>query len=249
MKTKLIVICILLGTLMTEAKERKAGIAFQISNPELDDIRVGWYDIDVESIDGYKLKRKSWALGAVYKYNLNANTSLRLRYGFTRFEIEEYKSDYTYEGWQDESNKGAQSKHHVAPGITWSMKNKNLEFYGGFEIPFNFHGKFTMNYNKMLRDSLRDSLMEQSIMNVIIPKGFSFGLGAIMGFTYHATSGFSIGAEFGPSLQYARLSGAVFSTRNLDYPQGQLYEYYSQDEDKGITIYQQRFSINIGLWF
>lgn len=215
----------------------------QISTPPKDDISIGWFNIDGESIDGYNLKHKSYSIGLLGHYNLNESTSLRLRFGYSRIDILEYSYQDILGVNFDESNHGIQNKIHIAPGIYWPVKFNKFGLYGGFEIPYNFHGKFVAEYRFIQTDLSTNTIISEDYSTQELPEGYSVGVGALFGFEFTPASWFSLGAEFSPSLLYARLSGeTVWSDQNGN-------TWNTQDENKGLGFYDQRFSINLNIWF
>lgn len=240
---------ILLTSLFSFGQDKKFGITLQVSSPSKDDISLGWYNIDVESIDGYNLKHKSYAGGVLANYNVNDQTTIRLRFGMTKYFIDEYKDEYLGGVRNVESNKGQQSKTHFAPGIIWKINKNKLDLFGGFEIPINLHGQFTMNWTYTNTDSLTGTVTNSGQQKTTLPKGHSFGVGALMGFNYFPAKWFSVGAEFSPSLLYAKLSGKTETVSISSVPSASTTIYYTQDEEKGFTFYENRFSINLSVWF
>jgi hypothetical protein len=249
MKKLTILLCILLTSIFAFGQEKKFGITLQVSSPSKDDVSLGWYNIDGESIDGYNLKHKSFAGGLLANYNISDETTIRVRFGMTKFFIDEYRDEYLSGVHSVESNKGRQTKTQFAPGIIWKMNKNKLDLFGGFEIPINLHGKFTMDYVYTNTDSLTGSIISDGQQITTLPNGYSFGIGAIMGFNYFPAKWFSLGAEFSPSLLYAKLSGKTTTVNSSTVPSSPTTTYNSQDEDKGFTFYDQRFSINLSLWF
>ena len=249
MKKSTLTLCILLTSIFAFGQDKKVGITSQLSSPSNDDIKLGWYNIDSESQDGYNLKHKSYAGGLLANYNINDETTIRLRFGMTKFFIDEYRDEYLSGVHYVESNKGQQTKTQFAPGIIWKMNKNKFDLFGGFEIPINLHGQFTMDYVYTRTDFLTGNIKSNGQSITTLPSGHSFGVGAIMGFNYFPAKWFSIGAEFSPSLLYAKLSGKT-TTVTTDYlTPTNSYTGYTQDEDKGFTFYDQRFSINLSVWF
>ena len=243
--------CVLiLGTLVLSltvfGQGKKIGFALQISNPSKDDINVGWFNIDGESIDGYNLKEASFAGGILATYVLNEETSLRLRMGMSRYWIEEYRDHYYEDGVHEIlSNKGIQNKMHLAPGVIWKISKNKFEAFGGFEVPINIHGEFTMDYNSKATNN--GVIVVNDKILTTLPSGYSFGIGALMGFNFTPSKRFSLGAEFSPSLLYARLSGKTI-TESSSIQMGTNIGY-SEDENRGFTFYENRFSLNFFYWF
>lgn len=129
------------------------------------------------------------------------------------------------------------------------MNNDKFGLYGGFELPINLHGKFTMHNTRVKSDMLTGDVLEYRSQTITIPSGYSFGLGAILGFNYFPVRSFSIGTEFSPSLLYAKLSGETTSVVTDDLDPSVEHISHTQDEEKGFTFYEQRFSIHVSVWF
>jgi len=219
----------------TSKKNKKIGVTFQVSNPSTDNIKLSYFGVSNESKDNFNIKREVFATGFFLSYNLQPETEVRFRFGITKYSIEKYNSDYY--GW-DIHFSGRQTKWHFAPGIVWKIGNRKFSPFVGFEVPINIHGEY--NFKSVRYD---DFYAVTSIVRSKIPKGYSFGVGAVMGFNYYPLAWLSFGAEYSPSLLYAKLSGET----TVNYGYG--YDTYSHDKDQGETYYEQRFSINLSLWF
>ena len=249
MKKVALTFCILLTITFSIAQEKKFGVTLQVSSPSKDDVKLGWYTIDTESIDGYNLKHKSYGTGVLFNYNIKEETVIRLRLGMSKSYIDEYNKQYADGTSYVESTEGKQTKLHIAPGIAWKMNKDKFCMYGGFELPVNLHGKFTMRNTKVRSDQLTGDVLEYSGQTITIPSGYSFGLGAILGFCYSPVKSFSVGAEFSPSLLYAKLSGETTTVVIDELDPSVEHISHTQDEEKGFTFYEQRFSINLSVWF
>ena len=96
-------------------------LTLQVSNPVADDIYIGWFNIDTESIDNYKLKTSSYSVGLVGQFHIDKTTTLRLRTAITVTNIKEHNDNPRESGPDQvvtsESNIGEQIKIHVAPGV------------------------------------------------------------------------------------------------------------------------------------
>lgn len=249
MKKFLLTVCILFTMSFSFAQEKKFGVTLQVSSPSKDDVKLGWYTIDTESIDGYKLKHKSYAIGVLLNYNIKEEAVIRLRLGMSKSYIDEYNKQYADNISYVESSEGKQTKLHIAPGIAWKMNKDKFSLYGGFELPINLHGKFTMRNTKVRSDQMTGDVLNYSGYTITIPSGYSFGMGAILGFNYSPVKSFSVGAEFSPSLLYAKLSGETTSVVIDELDPSVEHVSHTQDEEKGFTFYEQRFSINLSVWF
>lgn len=243
MKNLTFIFLILLFGINCIAQDQKLGATIQVNTPSKDEINIGWFNIDSESIDEYNLKHRSYSLGIMAQYAVNKEMRVRLRFGYTHIGITEY-SNYDLLGVNfDESMDGSQSKFHIAPAIYWPVSFENIEFYGGFEIPFNRHGDFIGKYDYAQTNLSDNSVIYEEHSTLILPKGYSIGIAGIFGFNYVPVDWFSLGAEFAPSLLYAKLSGkTIWTDQNGN-------TYNTQDENRGIGFYDQRFSINLNFWF
>jgi hypothetical protein len=209
-----------------EQKSKKIGITFQVSNPNNDDINIGWFNIDTESIDNYTLSRKSYSYGLLLNYSVRDETAIRFRFGITKYNIIEKSS------WYLISTSGEQTKFHFAPGLIWKINSRKFTLFGGFEFPINLHGEY-----KLTQHFINNNIITS------VPKGYSFGIGGVMGFDFFPTKILSLGAEFSPSLLNTNLSG---KTKTVNSPTN---NFYTHDEDKSFILYQQRVSINLSIWF
>ena len=249
MKKSTLTIIILLLSIFTYGQGKKFGFTLQVSSPSDDNVKLGWFNIDQESKDGYNLKHRSFAGGFLANYNINNETTLRLRFGITKYFIDEYGNINLNGILYSISAKGKQNKIHFAPGIIWNMHMNKLNLFGGFELPINLHGEFTFDNISISKDSLTGNIISDRQIKTTLPKGNSFGIGAIMGFNYFPANWFSLGAEFSPSLLYAKLSGKTTTISIDNLTPANSNTSYTQDEDKGFTFYDQRFSINFSIWF
>lgn len=219
------------------AQNKKIGLTAQVSNP-IRDTQVGWFDIDNESFDNYNVKDKSYALGLFGSYKVKESI-VRLRFNYTKINIEEYHDLYQTGTKDFTSVKGLQNKITIAPGITWILNNNKLDLYFGFELPLTLHGKYKLVSEIILSDSASGSILSSYYGTAEIPKGYSIGIGGIGGFNYFIHPNLSVGAEYSPSLLYAKLGG---QTRGE-------YGYTTEDALEGFTFFEQRFSIGISIWF
>lgn len=223
---------------------KKLGLTLQVSTPSRDDIRISWFNSSSNSINNSDLSHKSYAFGLLVSYKMNDQAILRFRFGLTHNLDEGHAYFVTFNGAPTNTTiRGKQTKYHFAPGIVWSLMDGMAKFnlYGGFEIPINLHGQYKFTENVA---STYDSyvLFKDEI---ILPKGYSMGVGAIFGFSYAPLDWCTVGAEFSPSLLYAKLSGKTKETNSFD----PFFPNYTNDEDKGYTFYDQRLSLNLSVWF
>jgi len=225
----------------TDGVSKRFGVTLQLNSPSNDDIHVGWFNTSNESIDNYDLKHQSFSAGLVLNYRIQNETTLRFRFGVTSISITESKppspnGDYIL------TATGMQTKLHFAPGIIWQLSRNKFSLYGGLEIPINLHGEYTLT--QFVSPYIDGHANYQK--TTTLPKGYSLGVGAILGFSYAPAGWFSVGAEFSPSMLYAKLSGRT-STNDPYYDPTIIS--HTNDEDKGYTFYDQRFSLNVSVWF
>jgi len=220
------------------SQEKNIGLTLQLSNP-INDVQAGWFNIDGESFDGYNVKDKSFSTGLTLQYYLSDQTQLRLRTGVTKINITEYGSYSGVTGFFDTiSVNGKQTKIHLAPGLIWNTTKEKFTFSGGFEILYNLQQKYVLTAWSKTVDLTTGTVTEFS-GTATVPKGFSIGLGAIMGFNYSFSNWFSLGAEFSPSIFYYSLGGEIVYITSSDPT------YYGQDKNEGLTGFENRFSINL----
>jgi len=235
-------------------QQNRFAVSLQLNSPNPDRVNVGWFDIDVESIDDYNLKHKSFSVGAALTYALSPETKLRLRLARTNIWVEEY-NDFRYErtsNWfEKEQYRGEQVKYQIAPGIIWALRHKKLELVAGFELPINLHGEyvFTSSITTLNEDKSFKSYGESQ---TIIPEGLSVGLGAVAGFNYYVHERLSVGAEFSPALLYSSFAGETYNRTTKIIPEIPDYvdsPHRTQDANEGYTFYEQRFSLGVSYRF
>jgi hypothetical protein len=218
-----------------------------LSNP-IRDTKVGWFDIDNESFDNYNVRDKSYRIGFMANYKLKAS-NIRVRFSYTRINIEEFR-DITDSGVNKVTSvKGKQNKFTIAPGITWSFNREKLNLDFGFELPYTIHGTFELNSESIRIQSGSGDLVSDFFSKSEIPSGYTVGIGAIVGFNYFIWESFSIGAEYSPSLSYGDLGGET-ETLNMSAtnPSSQTMPLTSQDSYEGFTFFENRFSLTISFW-
>lgn len=227
--------------------QKRFGITFQLNSPNPDDVNVNWFDIDNESLDDHSLFHKSYSVGVAAQYKVDDETTVRLRLGRTKTYVEEYPEEM-YDWLRDEYTgyavSGEQVKVQIAPALIWEMGSNRLKLFAGFELPINLHGEYEYRTAGYALDGNRQ-LKQKDESSIFLPRGYSMGVGAVGGFSYRLMSFFSLGAEFSPSLLYARLSGKT----RMDVMDPHGRGYMTLDENRGFTFYEQRFSVNLSYWF
>ncbi|HEY9045372.1 MAG TPA: hypothetical protein VIN08_05730 [Ohtaekwangia sp.] len=218
------------------SQEKDFKLTATISNP-VRDTQVGWFDIDSESFDDYNVTNRSYAVGLIGTYPLSDHDGFRLRLNYTHIEIEEYHNTVFQNISTKTSATGRQDKLTIAPGYVYMLGYKKLNFNVGFEVPFTLHGKYTLDIYDEQRDVTSGDPGTSGRTLRTIPKGYAIGVAAISGFDFRLAKRFSIGAEFSPTLQYARLGGSTTTDNNGQPGVG------TEDKLRGITFVEYRFSL------
>lgn len=210
----------------------QAGFSIHIFNPEAD------YELPVEYRDN---------INEEFSYGIEARVNKQIKDGMhLRFSVGYTKINEGRERIFGENQKtliiNKQNKLHLAPGIIWEKHTDKFFFFGGFEIPVNFHGEYrrslhTYYYNEMLEgwEKLDDD-------QLIYSSGISLGIAPVFGFRHFFSNNFSVNAEFSNSLLYRNLGGAVTQFDNS------LVQVQFRDESKGFTFFNQKISFGVGFW-
>ncbi len=242
MKKEVVLFCLICICQAVYSQSEKLELGVQLSNP-VRDTQVGWFDIDNESLDGFDVKDRSFALGllATYPYK---DATLRLRLGWTRINIYEgfdnpiVTKDFTHDRWAT----GKQNKWHIAPGITWEILQKNkLVIYTGLELPFSLHRRFYLHDKSLFWDidkNLQDGSYDYTH---VLRTGFTVGLGALAGFKFQVSRQLALSTEFAPGLFVSRRGG---KKRFINHLSGEAFDD-SSDKLNALTFYEQRFSFGI----
>lgn len=200
MKKSLLLLCLFLPLVVFSqnsasfAPSKRLGVSLQLNSPNPDDIGVGWFDIDTESVDNHNLRHKSFSLGAVLQYRVREETALRVRVARTGIWVKEYQPSLETGGYLASNTVyGRQVKWQVAPGIAWEFSpTERLRCYVGFELPFNFHGKYKFDQTQLSVTPTAGDTLSYESSKYTIPKGHSLGVAAIAGFNYFLGEGFSL---------------------------------------------------------
>ena len=194
-----------------------------------------------DSRDGFILLKKSFSAGVLTCYSINNETAFRFRFAMSRFYEKRFRNEYSLGDFKESSTTERQNILNFAPGISWKMNSEKLDFICGFEIPFNYHGQYLLNWVIKESDSITGALKASTVNKTTIPLGYSFGISALFGFNYYLKDYLSLGAEISASLLYAKLTGEVICANYLGTS-------YIQDGETGFGYYNQRFSINLSFW-
>ena len=227
-------------SLSAHSQNKQLSLSLQLSNP-INNNQVGWFEIDGESLDGFNVKNNSFAFGAVLAYNKSEQCSIRFRFGYTYLQMKEFGGYSNGIIYDTTHVMGKQTQLSFAPGIIWKIGSNKFNLYGGCELPYTYYGEYKLDFFNKQVDLASNTNTFFGQSKTSIPSGFSFGVGALFGFTYNLHELFSIGAEFSPSLFFYSLGGQTHFYELSD----PSMVYYSQDRNSGITGFQNRFSINL----
>ncbi len=197
--------------------------------------------------DDFKIIHKSYSSGLLANYNLNDTILLRLHFEITNYDIRIFQNNFDNIIHDFDTLIYKQVNIHIAPGIIWNIKNKKIRFNFGYEIPFNIIGKYKLNWTSISTDSLNNNIIYKSQSIETYPKGYSFGLSAILGFSYYPIKHFSISSEFSPSLLYSSYFGKYSRQYKAILPLNGSSTFTSDYNNKGY-FYEQRFILYITYW-
>lgn len=218
-----------------------------ISNP-IRDTKVGWFDIDSESFDGYDLKNQSIAFEFVALKPLE-HIDIRLRFNYMHLNILEYQDNYLIGNRNQESIHGIQNKFSVAPGIFRRLDFDKLSLSFGFECIYTSHGEFSVNIESIQSDSASTTIISDYYATSTIPSGFAIGIGSPLNFGFKLGKRFVLQAEYSPSLHYANLGGTTVHTGYSNKPSYTNYgTTYTEDAYEGFAHLEHRFSFGIQYW-
>lgn len=146
--------------------QKRFGITLQLNSPNPDEVNVGWFNIDTESLDDHNLLHKSFSMGAALHYRLDKETTLRLRFARGTTHVEEYQEE-VYDPRLDEYRRefmvGRQVKLQIAPSIIWELGSGRLRFFAGFELPVNLHGDYEFKSAATVLDGNRQFKYEAEV--------------------------------------------------------------------------------------
>jgi hypothetical protein len=235
----IVVITKTIGLAQNDAgKKAKIDLSLLLSNP-IRDTQVGWFDIDNESFDNYNVRDNSFSIGIANSYAINDDAKWRLRINYSSINVNEYHDIFIRDVQEVTAVIGRQSKFSISPGFLWTLNHKRIYINVGFEIPVILHGKYRLTVDQTQLDMVNQT-KSSSFSKSQIPRGFSVGTGAIVGFDYTVSNYFSLGAELSPSLLYGRLGGNTTTSTISDNNASQSG---TSDRLYGITFFEFRFSI------
>jgi hypothetical protein len=239
MRKTLLLIFILIESVLAFGQTNKYGFSLQINN-----VSNEFYN---DMFNSYmRGAHKSFSTGFMFCYNLSNESTLRLRFGYTKFNYKNENENLQSQYQSNENQTREATTLSFAPGIIWKITRNKLDLYAGFELPVNISKdiKYEQNYRYQTEQALTYSNETESF-----PKQNSYGIAAILGFNYFLQKWIAIGAEFSPALLYLKQSGEYINIYQSNDP-GEPYQKTtkSQIDRKGYTLYDQRFSINISFW-
>lgn len=242
-----LILCVPALVTQSFSQSTSLGATIQISNP-INDTKVGWFNIDSESIDRHNVKNQSLALGILIDYFNDINWRLRIQY--TQIDLREYRNTE----FITTNTTGKQQIIDFAPGISWNISTQNQKLfpYFGFEIPVSLKGQYQFKNDEIYFDGVSTEILSSSERKIDIPSGYSLGIGGLLGFKYFILSNLSVSGEFSSGLIYSKLGGIIKEESKFeDFLVGEFFSENSTFEDRteGITFSENRFSFGIGFQF
>ncbi len=187
-------------------------------------------------------KNLSYSLGIVGKHNVNERFSLRLKSGVIQVNQQQHRDV------RDESI-GApcgscflgdltikQRRYYISPEVIGTVSKGNLGIYGGTGILYTKYKEFLQEgYGIYYTDETFSTIQYDNESKVVIPGGFSVGLSAFFGVSFHLLKHFSIGAEISDSYVYRKLGGNVELTVSQSIPSNYTATSYYLFSESGFT--------------
>lgn len=176
-------------------------------------------------------------VGLLGKYFINEDNAFRIKLNYTKININENynlteSNTSTSDGYDNVSAR--QNIIKIAPGYQWGIHSKKISFFGGLEIPFSLISDF-----KFINDNYIDdgSTIQSGKSEVVVPGGFSAGLGFFIGSNYYFTKHLGIGFEVNTAYRYSKIGGLI-KTTNEDYQSNTV----TYTEGESFIIKQTKFS-------
>jgi hypothetical protein len=113
-----------------------------------------------------------------------------------------------------DDEKVTQTLIKVAPGFQWTFFSNHISLYGGFEIPFTYHGDLAQTGGGF-HLAPGDTVPTYTNFHRTVPGGISFGLGIFAGATYYFTHAFGAGFELSDAYQYTSIGGQITSSSSI----------------------------------
>ena len=151
---------------------------------------------------------KSIAPGITFKYYPDDITALRLKTIYTVRNIHDHRETVDTTGHQtiyDEQFDQVLIKG--APGLQWTYFVSRFSFYGGFELPFTYHGDLTQT--EYVIDTIPQVSRTETNATYTIPGGFSAGVGFFIGSTLYYRTLLGVGFEISSAYQYTKAGGTA----------------------------------------
>lgn len=184
------------------AQERKIGVLVSVNNPIRDVKRFSFFSKDTKQWFDEKVNEyRGYSLGLAGMYRLEKGF-FRLRFQYSKINRTERLS----RNWFFNMNEfielqTRQQKFSLAPGFFFSSNEKKGNFYGGIELPLNYHGRYKMTRSSTLINPTNGLLRDKKVESAI-PHDYSAGIGAVFGLEIMALP-ISVMMEFSPVLLYA----------------------------------------------
>jgi|GEM_PF-2686547 len=144
-------------------------------------------------------KNKSYSLGFAANYFFKENIAIRLKVDYLNRNIYQTQGDHAADTITTGANftetvKIIQRNYYFAPGIQWSIPYKKTNIFYGIQLPFNKYGEMQILYNgeAYSNSNILNYTMERV---VIIPGGYSFGIGSFWGMGININKHISVNTE------------------------------------------------------
>lgn len=171
------------------------------------------FDLGFAAQPGGEFKDHSLAAGVIVKFFTQERIALRVKGIYTRRYAQNVLTLTDTAGvvFHSDDEEITQALYKIAPGFQWTFFDEHLSFYGGFDIPFTYHGELTQTGTGF--DSLgTDTAGTVLSFHRVVPGGYSIGLGIFGGSTYYFTQSFGAGFEISAAYQYTSVGGEINAT-------------------------------------
>jgi hypothetical protein len=219
------------------AQENKWSIGVQLSTFDrmtpLMNLNVG---IDNMYMDGGDRKNKSFSIGMMLIKHIKKNINTRIKIGVTNNHFLEHRDLITGLGGHMINDMDFKQKiMNFSPGISCSLAENNIIFYGGFEMPVLIYNKL-ISYSSFMQKDSTGIVSEQSYSNATAGGGFGIGPGVFMGFNIQANDRLLIGSEFSCAFLYRKVGGNITATDTelIPFNSTTVTKYHQTIQDFGI---------------
>jgi hypothetical protein len=198
-------------------------------------------------------KNKSSSFGITGTYKLNENTFFSCNTGIVNINFYEQVDSRMNQsvpgpGYSLATGSFTQTRYYFSPRIGWEMRKNKFGLYGGFALPFTFSKKYKNDGTDIHYDA--NNVNDYSYNSqIILPGGFSIGVGAFVGFNFYCLKHFSIGAEVSSSYSYYKQGGTYTTTIESIVPPTSTNSNSNLNTVKGFDYSGEKLSFNITYLF